>query len=88
MNIKLDRYYKILDTEVEKFLNKEDFIKLSNLITKKINSLDLSNDQLSSIEYLRICSITIYRILDSIFRLINSLEKTQNHICCFLMNFN
>lgn len=87
MNIKLDRYYKILDTEVEKFLNKEDFIKLSNLITKKIKGLDLSNDELSSIEYLRICSITIYRILDSIFGLINSLEKNSKSYLLFFDEF-
>lgn len=88
INIKLDRLYKLLDIEVENALDRQEYINLSNVVTKKLKNEQVNTDDMESIYVSCILARSTYEILENIFTIIQTLEKSSKTYLLFYQEFS
>jgi hypothetical protein len=88
INIKLDRLYKLLDIEVENVLDSQDYIKLSNVVTKSMDKKTITSDEMVSINTTIFLAPTVYEILENIFMVILNLDKGSITYSLFYKEFS
>ncbi|WP_310438726.1 hypothetical protein [Sulfuricurvum sp.] len=78
MNTKLDRYYKLLEQQVDNVLDKRDYINLASVVTKKMNGQFVSDEEYQQINNSIILSKNVHDILEIIYQEIHLISEESN----------
>lgn len=78
MNTKLDRYYKLLEKEVDNVLSPSDYINLSSVVSKMMNEQFISDEEYQQINTSIILSKNIHDILEMIYQEIHLIPEGSN----------